>query len=412
MHGTTGGRTPLIALGRAALIGLALPVVLAGVAQTPVSPEPAQVQALQDHLSDAEFWGLVTGLSEPGGAFHSDNFTSNEPELPQVAALLTAAVKPGGAYIGVGPEQNFHYMLATRPAIAFIVDIRRQAVMQHLMFKALFEMSTDRADFVSRLFSMARPDGLDLDAPVQRIWQAFPKGAGTDRERYLKNQTLVEERLTKTHGFTLNADDLKSLEYVYGAFFALGPAINYAGYATGLSTANTSFAQLTSAADNAGVLRSFLGTEAGFQFIKEMETKNLVVPIEGDFAGPHAIRAVGEYIRAHRQGVSTFYLSNVEQYLFGQSARPATDLNAGWRSFYENAATLPTTSSSVFIRSWLITTSVRGGPIPPAGPGTPVRANTPPAWLCPMEDFLKAFTEGRVKTYSDAKVCVGSARGR
>ena len=45
--------------------------------------------------------------------------------------------------------------------MAFIVDIRRQAIMQHLMFKAMFELANDRADFISILFAKPRPAGID-----------------------------------------------------------------------------------------------------------------------------------------------------------------------------------------------------------------------------------------------------------
>jgi hypothetical protein len=40
-----------------------------------------------------------------------------------------------------------------KPKIAFIVDIRRQNLIEHLMYKALFELSADRAEFISRLLS-------------------------------------------------------------------------------------------------------------------------------------------------------------------------------------------------------------------------------------------------------------------
>ena len=65
----------------------------------------------------------------------------------------------GGVYIGVGPEQNFTYIARLRPSTAFIIDIRRENRSLHLLYKALFEISRDRADFVSRLFSPARPAG-------------------------------------------------------------------------------------------------------------------------------------------------------------------------------------------------------------------------------------------------------------
>ena len=144
----------------------------------------SQAALLPDRLADAEFWKLVTESSEAGGAFHSDNFTSNEPAFPDVAAEL-AAGPHGGAYLGVGPEQNFSYIVAIRPQISFIVDIRRQAVVQHLLFKALFELSANRADFIARLFSRPPSSGLER-APLARIWDAFPPGPGTDRVRYAK----------------------------------------------------------------------------------------------------------------------------------------------------------------------------------------------------------------------------------
>jgi hypothetical protein len=79
----------------------------------------------------------------------------------------------GGVYLGVGPEQNLSYIAAIRPAMAFVIDIRRQAVVQHLLFKAVFELSDDRADFISLLFSKPRPAGLTPTTPIQEIWNAY-----------------------------------------------------------------------------------------------------------------------------------------------------------------------------------------------------------------------------------------------
>ena len=113
------------------------------------SPLPAK-------RTSEEFWKLTNDISEPGGYFRiTDNYTSNENEIGQIFTMLRQQGKTGGVYIGVGPEQNLTYIAAIKPAMAFVIDIRRQAVMQHLMFKAMFEMSKDRADFISLLF--ARP---------------------------------------------------------------------------------------------------------------------------------------------------------------------------------------------------------------------------------------------------------------
>src|SRR4051812_35290249 len=130
--------------------------------------------ALPARLSDAEFWKLVSEISEPGGYFRiTDNYTSNEREVGVVATMLRQTGVKGGVYLGVGPEQNFSYIAAIQPAMAFVLDIRRQAVMQHLMFKAVFEMAPDRVDFIATLFSKPRPAGVDSAAPIQKIWDAF-----------------------------------------------------------------------------------------------------------------------------------------------------------------------------------------------------------------------------------------------
>src|SRR5690349_10221818 len=71
------------------------------------------------------FAQTIARLSEPNGYFDTDNLISNESSYLQVIPDLARRGVRGGAYIGVGPDQNFTYIAATRPAIAFIVDIRR-----------------------------------------------------------------------------------------------------------------------------------------------------------------------------------------------------------------------------------------------------------------------------------------------
>ena len=124
-------------------------------------------------LSDREWWGLIETLSEAPGAFElSDNFVSNEPDPAERARWLVGS---GGAYIGVGPEQNFTYVAAARPDIAFVLDIRRENLALHLLYKALFELSGDRAEFVSQLFSRPRPAGVARDSGVDELFRTFER---------------------------------------------------------------------------------------------------------------------------------------------------------------------------------------------------------------------------------------------
>ena len=116
------------------------------------TPVLTAAETLPARLSDRDFWKLVWDFSELNGNFRSDNLLSNEIWFQHGLRPLARLTRLGGAYMGVGPEQNFTYVAALKPAISFIVDVRRGNLDLQLMYKALFEISNDRADFVSRLF--------------------------------------------------------------------------------------------------------------------------------------------------------------------------------------------------------------------------------------------------------------------
>ena len=340
---------------------------------------PSANPTLPDRLSDADFWALASDISEPGGYFQiEDNYTSNESEVGQLYTMLRSSRISGGVYMGVGPEQNFTYIASIRPKMAFIVDIRRQAAMQHLMFKAMFEMAADRADFISMLFSKPRPAGLDSTTSIQKIWEAYRTSA-TDSVRGNQNYARVVERLTKTHGFTFTADESAKLKAVFNAFYYYGPAIATRGtvqYGRG-----GDFTDLTGyATDASGQPRSFLSSEDNYRYVKSLHEKNLIVPITGDFGGPKAIRAIGAYLAGHAGTVSAFYVSNVEQYLFNDGKL---------RTFFDNVATLPVDSMSVFIRPY----SMRRG----AGLTQS---------LCPIAAFIRAANAGRITDNNGALACI------
>src|SRR5258707_8434924 len=133
----------------------------------------AAAETLPSQLTDQEFWKLSSDFSEADGFFRSDNLLSNEIWLQRVIPDLLSTVKSPSVYMGVGPEQNFTYIAALRPKMVFLVDIRRGNFDLQLMYKAIFEMSADRADFVSKLFSKKRPEGLDRNSSASEIFAAI-----------------------------------------------------------------------------------------------------------------------------------------------------------------------------------------------------------------------------------------------
>jgi hypothetical protein len=288
-----------------------------------------------ERLSDAEFWRLVETLSEQPAAFPlSDNFVSNEFEFAEVVRALQSH---GGVYIGVGPEQNFTYIAALRPTFAFIVDIRRENRNLHLLYKALFELSSDRVDFVSRLFSRLRPAGLDSSSSVDAIFEKFDIAPASSA---MQADTLdrVREQLVGHHGFRLSSDDLTEMERALEAFRTDGPDIDFWRGRQAESEA-PSYRQLMTARDWTRMPRSYLASHDAFSIVKRLEERNLVVPVIGDFAGEMTLRRIGDYVRTRAGTIRAFYGSNVGVYLTKTQTK----------EFCANLASLPTAPRALFI---------------------------------------------------------------
>lgn len=344
------------------------------------TPSLGVLDTLPTQIPDAAFWKMTSEFSEEGGFFNFE-VMSNEREFPSVISRLKKSTIPGGVYLGVGPEQNFTYIAAIRPKIAFIFDIRRQNMLEHLIYKAVFEASSNRADFVSRLFSRKRPAGLDERSRVDALFEAF-SDAVPDPQLFRENLQAINDRLMNNHRFQLSSHDQADIHTIYRALFDAGPVVNSSiGNFGGFG--GVGYGDLMAVTDEQGLPRSYLATEDNFQFVREMERKNLIIPLVGNFAGSKAIRAVAEYLKAHQATVTGFYASNVEQYLFQQSD--------GWQRFYMNVSLLPIDSSSTFIRSAHF---AYGNGAQPRFPRT-----TYFMLLCPMSDLITAFKGGRIQSY-------------
>ena len=327
---------------RRTLLLVAVLALVPAIRLVPPAPSAQQAAAsrLPARLSGSEFFKLSAELSEAGGYFRSDNLVSNEQFMQRVIPELTRTVKAGRAYLGVGPEQNFTYIAAIRPAMAFIIDIRRGNSQLHLMYKALFELSSDRADFVSRLFSLKRPAGLTRKSTVEEIFSAYRDSRLQSPELYKQNLAAIRRLYIRQNPPGLAAEDLKGIEGIYETFYTRGLEIHYE-VTPGSAGAFPTYADVMVATDGS-VPRGFLATEESFAFVKDLQARNLVVPVVGNFAGPKAIRAIAKYLKAHGAVVSAFYVSNVEQYLTREG---------GLEEFCANASMLPLDDTSTFIRS-------------------------------------------------------------
>jgi hypothetical protein len=351
-------------------------------------PQFKAADSLPAQISDEAFWKMIEGFSEDGGTFTSENFSSNERGYQTLIPKLQAIIKPGGVYLGVGPEQNFQYIANLKPKIAFIVDIRRQNMIQHLMYKAAFEMSPTRSDFLSIIFSRKPPVNLDESSTPALLFAAFG-AAPRDPELAETNRKAIKNLLITRHGFKLTKDDEATFDHVFDVFAVYGVTLNYSSNIDAYGVArgnrgganNVEYRDLMLLTDENGVNRSYLASEESYRFMKELEQKNLLIPVVGNFGGAKALQAVGKYVKEHGAIVNAFYLSNVEQYLFRPQGGPVL-----FTEFYENVGTFPLDESSTFIRSGSVPAQGRGGLTP---------------MMSSIQQVLAAFKEGSLRDQRD-----------
>ena len=300
-------------------------------------PLAAQVPA---SLSDSAFGALSAELSEPSGFFDTDNLVSNEDSYLHAITTLQKLRVRGGAYLGVGPDQNFSYIAAVRPAIAFIVDIRRDNLLELLLFKSVFSLARNRAEYLSLLFGKAAPGdttGWTARSPEQ-IFRYLDR-APSDSAAAL-SRVLGEARRS---GLTLSARDLRTISRFHRTFITAGPGLRLTSFNRPERDDYPDFRSLVLQTDLSGRQASYLASEPAFRAVKDLQDRNLVVPLVGNFAGSKALRAVGGYLKARGMTVSMFYTSNVEQYLVGDGLLD---------DFARNLTALPRDSSSVIVRSY------------------------------------------------------------
>ena len=315
------------------LVGAGLRAATVGRAGEPANPQ-------LERLSSVEFSALIRDFSEEGGYFFSDNLISNETPYLTVAGKLRQLGATGGAYVGVGPEQNFTYIAKVRPRIAFILDIRRQAIIQHLMYKALFHLSPTPAEFLSRLLS--RPltrEAPAADASITEVL-AYLSKTPAGEETYTRGLAAIKRAIQEDFQFPLSQRDQESLEYVFKSFRdeGLDTAFRLDGWSDGQFP---TLGEVILQPDQNGKLGNFLASRDDYDFVRGLHLKNLIVPVVGDFGGKKALAAIANLLRKRDLTVTVFYTSNVEQYLFESGS---------FAAFADNVRKLPITDKSLFIR--------------------------------------------------------------
>lgn len=286
--------------------------------------------------AEPDFAGLSARLSEEAGFFPSDNLVSNETSYQHVLGKMSAMGVRGGAYVGVGPDQNFTYIAAVRPEIAFIIDIRRDNLLHHLLFKAAFQQARNRIEYLSILTGRPAHEGaatgLTIEQMISRI-DATP----ADSQYFERISARIRNDIL-SWGMTLTDADLRVVRRIHEAFRRFGLNLRYAQVPR-----YPMWRDLILERDLEGRRANYLASDSTFRFVQDLERRHRVVPVVGDVAGPHALAAIGDEIRARQLTLSALYISNVEQYLM----RGGTFL-----PYAITLQTLPWAEHGVIVRSY------------------------------------------------------------
>ena len=336
--------------------------------------------AARDHKS---FAALSARLSEPGGYFDSDNLISNETSYLHVIGKLHEMGIRGGVYVGVGPDQSFSYIAKIRPKMAIIIDIRKDNLLQHLLFKAIFARSRNRIEYLCTYFGKPIPKTKGWESRGVKELAEYIDSTASDPKLFEKTSKELRQDIQK-FGIPLTQSDMETISKVQRAFFSAGLDIRYSSYHRPPRSIYPPYRELLLETDLGGQQQNYFNSEDDFQFIKKLEDQDLVVPVIGDLSGPQAMKAIGQYIAEIKERVSAFYVSNVEFYLQRQGT---------FERFAENLKSLPIDDHSVIIRSYF-------NYYAPAHPqAEPNHFST--QLMERIDDLLKQCASGECESYND-----------
>ncbi len=352
-------------------------------AQRTVAPTAPARDEAPPRIADSAFAATVVRLSEPPGFFDTDNLISNESSYLHVLPRLRALGVRGGAYLGVGPDQNYSYIAAIRPRVAYILDVRRDNLLQHLMFKSLFAQASNRMEFLCLWLGRTPPARVDQwnDRSIADIVR-YVDNAPRDEALARRVQGAIVRDAMAT-GVPLRDGDRAILARFHGEFVREGLELRFTSYGRAPRASYPTLRDLVLARDTEQRQGSYLVREDDWRFVKSMHAANRIIPAVGSLGGPRALAAIARDLAEARESVSAFYTSNVEFYLWGDGS---------FERFARNVAALPRDSHSVIIRSYFGRQFGDAHPLAVAGFGSV-------QLLQPLSDFVARWRGGGWESY-------------
>ncbi|MBS1790912.1 MAG: hypothetical protein JST85_24585 [Acidobacteria bacterium] len=355
--------------------------------QQATQPAPAQTppKPVETSLTVEQFAALSQKLSEPNGYFDTDNLISNETSYLHIMGKMRQMKINGGAFIGVGPDQSFSYIAQIRPNIAFMVDIRHDNLLQHLLFKALFESARNRIEYLCLFFGKPVPADLkSWDARNIQDIVAYIDKTPKDTKLFDATHAALRAKI-KSYGIKISDSEIETIKRMHTEFFTSGLDLKFTSHGRGSRYYYPNYRDLLLEKDLTGKQCNYLVSEDDFRSLKSLQERNLVIPVTGNLAGDHALKSIAAYLNERREKVSAFYTSNVEFYLMRGD---------DFDHFAANVKALPRDANSLIIRSYFNGTWGYAHPQSVSGYYSTQLLQT-------MDSFVKEYAAGGLQSYSD-----------
>lgn len=258
----------------------------------------------------AKVVATALAAAEPASTYNLDCFVTSEVGHND---LLTRCrpVRQGGAYLGVGPCQNFSYIGALRPACALIVDARIDNLIEHLIFKLVFERARTPAQYLAVLCSRLLPADVPPDpGALLPAFDRAPAPAGLFEDNWRVLCRDLADRWSMPPALMGRA------ERIYREFHRRGLSIT--------SVSDELLANLDYIPDLRTVIAStsytgeslhFLTDAERYDYVRELQLSDRIIPLLGNIADPPTIHAANGLLAELSERVSTVYLSNMEEFL-------------------------------------------------------------------------------------------------
>jgi hypothetical protein len=282
---------------------------------------------------DLSFRKLIDSLSVLEVGPPADNLMSNEDSFPRICSDIQQHVSKNGIYLGVGPDQNFSYIAHTQPRLAFILDHRRRNLLLHLVHKALFGLSPDRISYLNRL-TARQPKLSSADLTIDQLIARYR--AVSFNNDWLS--AVIDEVVRVLEPYSIVRHDEWSALATIQAKLA-GPGMNARFLALPIYP---TLELLIRTQDRLHRPAHFLTQEVLYQRVRELQLRDCILPLTGDFADSVTLPRLARWLRMHQLTLSFLYISDVEFFLL-RSGR--------FDSYVQNLSLLPWSASVQIART-------------------------------------------------------------